>query len=351
MVAEAQAAEAEAAQDAAVHRELAALEAAEAAEEFRREAVARLAQDRESAAEPDGAAPSTVDLRPASSQVAPAVETATRRPLVAPLEPGRGRAGGAGTGHGDEGDEGDEPEVRPSVPDSIDAAERRRPARPAAGPASATRSSTEPPPDEPLPSDGAEVADLPVVAPRGAGRRRAGRQCAPSRCSSSPVAVLLRTALAPSSWSGIGIVEAVLLVVAAVLTVLGVAWTWRATTPPYALRRRTARRIVASEQQQLGQTGDAARMLAKVGEGTADQAAWDDFEQRTGLVVPGAHPDRGRPRHGPCGPGPLPLGEAARRAACAAAAAGGGRRAAAALPAAGGAACVGLLTDRSISCR
>ena len=102
-----------------------------------------------------------------------------------------------------------------------------------------------------------------------------------------PAAVLLRTALAPSSWSGIGTVEAVLLVVAAVLTVLGVAWTWLATTPPYALRRRTAQRIVASEQLQRSQTGDAARMLAKVGEGTADQAAWDDFEQRTGLVVPG----------------------------------------------------------------
>jgi hypothetical protein len=93
--------------------------------------------------------------------------------------------------------------------------------------------------------------------------------------------------VAPSSWSGLGAVGTVLLTVAAVLTVLGVRWTWTATTPPYALRRRTAQRIVASEQLQRSQTGDAARMLAKVGEGTADQAAWDDFEQRTGLVVPG----------------------------------------------------------------
>jgi hypothetical protein len=75
--------------------------------------------------------------------------------------------------------------------------------------------------------------------------------------------------------------------VAAMLAVIGVRWTWVASSTPYALRRRTARRIVAGDELQRRWTGDAAGLLTAVRDGTADGAAWDEFERCTGLVVPG----------------------------------------------------------------
>jgi hypothetical protein len=272
MVAEAQAAEAEAAQDAAVHRELAALEAAEAAEAARREAVARLAEDGEAAAAAAETAPAVVDLRPpVASVVSPAAEVAARRTVVVPVGPSRSTRPGTGGGPAVPPDS--TPEMRAVAPEVAE--------EPSGGePADDDQAAAEDPVPEAVGVVAVdEKAAQPVERPRPAAWVARGLALLVV-----PVALVLRTGLAPRSGLG---GTAVLLAVAAVLTALGVRWVWVATSPPYALLRRTARRIAAATELQRSQADDAAHLLAAVREGTTDDAAWVDFERRSGLVVPG----------------------------------------------------------------
>jgi hypothetical protein len=73
-----------------------------------------------------------------------------------------------------------------------------------------------------------------------------------------------------------------------VLTVLGIRWIWAATTEPFTLLRRTARRIQEEQDRLAEQSTAAAELLAAVRERRTDDEPWEVFEQRTGLVVPGS---------------------------------------------------------------
>ncbi len=104
-----------------------------------------------------------------------------------------------------------------------------------------------------------------------------------------PAAVALRTLAAGAWWSGLGTAGSVLLAAALLLTLLGLRWTWVATSPPYALRRATARRLAEAEQRRRDQAVHAAELLSRLGEGGVDDgAAWEAFEQHSGLTVPGS---------------------------------------------------------------
>ena len=283
--AESRAADAEAAQDAAVHRELAALEAAEAAEEARREAAARQAGTdtpldlREVDLRPvdlRAAERSSADLRTTrSAAVSSAADTPGRSPLVARAEAGPVAVAG--------GSNGTAPPPFAPPPFATAAVSGAGPA--VGGPdASPPERPERPEPPEP-PEHPVELGPPEDDAMAGRGRALVSSARAVALLV-VPAAVAGRTAVAGAWWSGMGAGGAAVLAAAAVLTALGVRWTWVANTPPYALRRRTARRIVAAEQLQQAQTAEAARLLDAVGT-TGDDGAWEEFEARTGLVVPG----------------------------------------------------------------
>jgi hypothetical protein len=103
-----------------------------------------------------------------------------------------------------------------------------------------------------------------------------------------PVVAALRTLLQGSWWTGAGTVNLVLVAVAALLTLLGTRWIWAATSEPFTVLRRTARRIHEEQGRLAEQATAAADLLATVREGRTDAEAWELFEERTGLVVPGS---------------------------------------------------------------
>jgi hypothetical protein len=244
--AEALAAEAEVAQSEAVHRELAALEAAKAAERERDGAVARMA------AAPALAAPSpsrqidltagTIDVRASAGARVLSSRASAPAGLVS-----------ARVGGGDEGHVSSSPSAAGTDQEPL--------ARPATGVGARPRGE-----DWPARTEAVRAIGLLVV----------------------PAAVVIKLLLSGPGWSEVGRWGVTALSVAAVLTLLGVRWLWMSTTPPFSLRRRTARRIREWKIAQVRHTNDAERLLTALAAETGGTEAWGQFERSTGLVVPGA---------------------------------------------------------------
>jgi chemotaxis protein histidine kinase CheA len=250
--AEGLAAEAEMAQSEAVHRELAALEAAETAEKARDLAVARM----DDATGPSRGPDRTLDLTtPAPLDVRESV--AAR--VLSSGSSGPGRVISARVPGGAAG---------PSAPPHPDPSASDHHARNGRRSGSDSR---------------AQTWDLGGASQtRTRGVRVVGAVLVPA-------AVAVKTLMAGTWWSHLDVVGSAALAAAGALTALGVWWLWMSTTPPFSLRRRSARRILAWQSVQRSHTDHAARLLAAIGDDEADGTdAWQEFEHRTGLVVPGA---------------------------------------------------------------
>jgi hypothetical protein len=108
----------------------------------------------------------------------------------------------------------------------------------------------------------------------------------------APGVVLVPAAVLLHSRSGLSwVVDAsparlAVVVFALTLALVGLRWLWVATTPPYALRRRTARAIEQAQVRLDEQAREVADMLDAVREDRASDATWAAFEERTGLDVP-----------------------------------------------------------------
>ena len=247
--AEALAAEAEMAQSEAVHRELAALEAAESAERVRDGAVARM--DGASAQPPgrdqviDLTTTGPTDVRESvAARVLSSRSSGPARLTSARVETGGGRPSGPS----------------PSASDPRAPADRRSPNDP-----------------ETRPQDFGEPPQAPT---------RVVRLVAAVLV---PAAVAVKLLLSGTWWTGLDLLGWTALAASAALTAVGLRWLRQSTTPPFSLRRRSARRIRAWQLVQRSHTDHATRLLSAMDDADADGIdAWREFEQRTGLVVPEA---------------------------------------------------------------
>ncbi|MGH3979978.1 MAG: hypothetical protein ACRDRZ_13425, partial [Pseudonocardiaceae bacterium] len=294
--AEQQAAEAEEARVAALAREEAARQAAEEAESARKAAVRALAEQRARAAQ-QAAQPAAqqaaqqaaqheqveveIDLRaPAASRVSAAGAPSSR--VTAPVS-----RGGAPTrrlqvlvGGGPDGtdDDDDERLLEPGEVPLRTAARRitdEEWAAATSGPSMTIRPRLPEPRAEHVTTGGPhQTVPLPAWLVRLAA------------AAMLPVALSVKTGLEPGWWGQLAIRSFVGLVLVGILTVLGIGWLWRSTQPPYALRRRDARRILRAMRRREGQEQAAATLLAALRNGSATLDTWHEFEIRTGLTVP-----------------------------------------------------------------
>lgn len=137
----------------------------------------------------------------------------------------------------------------------------------------------------------ADDPEVPFDAARHQRRRRSFRAVPLVRAMALllvPAVAALRTLVQGSWWTGAGTVNIVLVGAAVLLTVLGSRWIWAATSEPFTLLRRTARRIHEEQGRLAEQSRAATDLLAAVRDGRTDDETWEVFEERTGLVVPGS---------------------------------------------------------------
>ena len=245
--AEALAAEAEMAQSEAVHRELAALEAAESAERARDGAIARMDG---ASAQPPGPV-QTIDLTSAAP-------IDLRESVAARVLSSRSSGPPRLTTARVDGDAGGYSDSSSSASDPHAPTDRR--------------------PGDPV----APTED------RGEPRRARTTVARVVGFLLVPAAVGLKMLVSGTWWAQLDVTGWIVLTAAGVLTAVGARWLWVSTTPPFSLRRRSARRILAWESVQSSHTGHATTLLAAMAAGDADDVeAWQEFEHRTGLVVPG----------------------------------------------------------------
>jgi hypothetical protein len=265
-------ARAEAAQRDATTRELTALRAAEAAEASRRAVVASF-EERQTAVA--AGPPDEIDLRavaePARRSEARAVAATEARPRR--LQVVRRTQ------------DNETASPPPQDPPAVAAAPEPEPAD--------ARGTEDPPPSPAFP-DGPEprqVAEARITAPaRVPGS--VGWKVLIVRLVAVlmvPAIVAVRTVAQGQWWTDAGPVGWSMLVLAVLLTVLGVGWLWFATDEPHALLPRTRRALAEAEQQHRAQVAAAVDLLAELRTGgTSTEETWARFEAQTGLTVPSA---------------------------------------------------------------
>lgn len=99
-----------------------------------------------------------------------------------------------------------------------------------------------------------------------------------------PVALVAKTAVTGAWWQQ---VSWPLLAAGAGLAVAGVCWVWWATRPPRALLPAHRRRLHEERLREISQVTQARLLLVRLPAGDATDRAWQEFEESTGLTVPG----------------------------------------------------------------
>jgi hypothetical protein len=80
-----------------------------------------------------------------------------------------------------------------------------------------------------------------------------------------------------------------MLVLAVLLTVLGLGWLWAATREPRALLPQTRRDLVAAELRHRARVAAAVALLGELRTGgSSPEETWARFEAQTGMTVPSA---------------------------------------------------------------
>jgi hypothetical protein len=264
-------ARAEAAQREATTRELTARRAAEAAEASRRAVVASF-EERQAAVA--AGQPDEVDLRavaePARRAEARAVAATEARPR---------RLQVVGRAHDKDTGSSPPPQDSPAVAAAPEPADARGTA------------------DPPRAVGTTEAAQPRQVAEAGA--------AAPARVSGSigwkvplvrlvatllvPAVVTMRTVAQGRWWTDAGPTGWSMLLLAVLLTVLGLGWLWAATSEPHALLPRTRRALAEAELRQRARVAAAAALLGELrSAASSTEETWARFEAQTGLTVPSA---------------------------------------------------------------
>jgi hypothetical protein len=264
-------ARAEAAQREATTRELTALRAAEAAEASRRAVVASF-EERQAAVA--AGPPDEIDLRAVTE---PARRSEARAVAATEARPRRLQV----VRRTQDNDTGSPPRQDPPAvaaapePEPADVRGTEAPPSPAS-------------PDAPEPRQVAEARITALARVPGS----VGWKVLVVRLGAAlmvPAVVAVRTVAQGRWWTDAGPVGWSMLVLAVLLTVLGVGWLWFATDEPHALLPRTRRALAEAEQQHRAHVAAAVDLLAELRTGgTSTEETWARFEAQTGLTVPSA---------------------------------------------------------------
>ncbi len=104
-----------------------------------------------------------------------------------------------------------------------------------------------------------------------------------------PAVVVVHTVAQGQWWMDTGPVGWSMLVLAVLLTVLGVGWLWFATDEPHALLPWTRRALLEAELRHRARTDAAVALLGELRTGgPSTDETWARFEAQTGMTVPGA---------------------------------------------------------------